>query len=93
MKYQVWFRQNQDGRAPEVVFLEDYKWAGEMTADSPKDLVMQIATMDDKDSELLDHRQVTIGDVLQDETGKSLIFTPSGVWSIIEVFSDSEETA
>lgn len=91
MNYAVYFRKAQDGRAPEAAFLaEDYALAGYMDARSPKDLVIQIATTDAKDSELFDHRQIAVGDVLVDENGKGMIFTPLGVWAEVEIFGDEE---
>lgn len=90
--YQIWFREVGDGRAPEVVFLnDDYKWAGEIEASTAKSLGMKIAMMDPVDSELLDHREPQCGDVLQDQNNNFQILTPSGLWSACEAFLDTEE--
>ena len=97
MIYQVWFKSTQDGRAQDTVFLDlDYRWAGELEAANPKELVMQLATTAAEDSELMDPRQIAVGDVLVDANDQGWIFTPLGVFSMVTtigVTPDNEESA
>ncbi len=78
--------------APEYVFLDkDYEWAGEMKALSPKDLVSRITMMDANESELLDHRPLNMGDVLEDDNGVGHVLTPMGIWSQVKIVRDIQE--
>ena len=81
MKYTIWYRNDNDGRAPEQPFLgEDYVWAGELDAFSPKDLANQLNTAKE-DEEVLDkQRAFHTGDVVE-TGGKHWILTPQNVWA------------
>lgn len=91
--YQVWFQTGIQSRAPSDVFLdEDYSWAGEMEASSPKDLVRRLAEVDPKESELLDHKMPSTGDVLLEDNGTGWILTPLGVWAVVNIFREENSS-
>ena len=86
-KYQIWYQRDaSSGRAPESVFLdEDYTWAGEMEASGIKDLVSKIATTDASESDLIQPRQLKVGDVVSLKE-LAYILTPVGIWALVEAF-------
>lgn len=87
MIYEVWFKQDQDGRAPEYAFLEnDYKWSGELEARSLKDLAGKMQLLDAEESGLTDHRALSVGDVVREGNGAYWILTPVGLWAQVTAF-------
>jgi len=84
--FTVWLCKESNNKAPEYVFVDkDYTFAGELDASSPKEVVKYIAYTNPKDSELLDHKTLRTGDVLEDEVGNGFILTPFGVWATVKI--------
>jgi hypothetical protein len=90
--YDVWYRTAEDGRAPELVVLDDdsYQFAGTMMASNLKDLQRKIDTGDPAESDLYEHRSLRVGDVVKEGSGGQFyVFTPLGLWATVQAFSDS----
>lgn len=88
--YEIWFKKENDGRAPPAVFLsQDYVEAGKLEAGSPKELYRRIVAMKEDDSPLQGHRALWVGDVLRDEsTQRAWILTPTLIWAQVEAYVD-----
>ena len=96
--YDIWYKRENDGRAPEYAFLEmDYKWVGEIEATSLQHLMQRLQTQVSEDEEpLLDEqRPFRVGDVVQEKVGDLpggfWIWTPSNVWATVIAFSGGPE--
>jgi hypothetical protein len=83
--FKVWFRKTNDGRAPEVVFLDlDYEEGGEIEAASLKDMAAKLSRFKEGESPLSQSRALRVGDVAVNQISKiAYIFTPSTIWSIV----------
>lgn len=80
--YELWYRRLYDGRAPSTVFVDvDYDWAGDVQADSVKDVALRVALMSSDSSNLEGHRAIRVGDAVKNPKGEYYILTPTGVWS------------
>jgi hypothetical protein len=85
--YDVWYRREQDGRAPEFAFLDvDYQYAGEIQAASLRDLLVKLGDTTVEDPDLEGQRAIQVGDVAREDSGPYSIFTPTGIWASVQVF-------
>jgi uncharacterized protein YqfA (UPF0365 family) len=76
--FKVWFRKTNDGRAPEVVFLDLDEAA------SLKDMAAKLSRFKEGESPLSQSRALRVGDVAVNQISKiAYIFTPSTIWSIV----------
>jgi hypothetical protein len=89
-KFEVWFKKEFDGRAPDAAFLDlDYDWAGELEAASVKDLQRQVAVTKPEDSKLdARHRALRTGDVVHAPDDSYWILTPVGLWASVVAFEN-----
>ncbi len=86
--YEVWFKKEFDGRAPEAALLDqDYVWAGELEASTVKELHRVIQATKAEDSTLDQHRQLRTGDVVRVRGAVSAwMLTPVGIWAQVVAF-------
>jgi len=86
--YEIFQRIAVDGRAPEMVFLEDdYELTGDIEAESLRGVFMHIEMMNKEQADdIPDIRPIRTGDVVRDPEGKCWIWTPMGVWASVQAF-------
>lgn len=97
MTFHVWWRRDgANDRAPSAVFLdEDYMWAGEVDAASPKDLANKISTMNASESPLMNHRAPRTGDVITRKAAHGVwayILTSLGIWALVDAYGGEDYT-
>lgn len=91
MIYDVYVLKNKGGRVPSSAWLdEDYTWAGDIEATSPKDVVRRLY-QDKEDLSLAIESGLGPGDVVVDEHKEAKILTPNGIWAEIDIFFNESE--
>jgi len=89
-KFEVWFRKEFDGRAPEAAWLDtEYEWAGELDAFSVKDLQRILAAQTPEEPKLETPRPLRTGDVVRPHgTTTGWMLTPVGLWAQVMTFEN-----
>lgn len=91
--YEVWFKKDNDGRAPDAAFLDlDYQWAGELETGSVKELARYVAMTKQEDSKLDHHRVLRTGDVVRVKGAVTgWMMTPVGIWAQVPTFENQPD--
>ena len=93
MEYEVWYRRENDGRAPEAICLSDYDYGGTVEASSPKEIMSRsgaVSKSDDDPDDFSNLRKLKSGDVIIRDNN-AWILTPMGI--IASIFIIPEESS
>jgi len=89
MKYDVWYRQVTDGRAPQFVDLQaEYRKGGVINADSRRSVEIQLSRIMEPGSRIAgSRRSIKVGDIIVEHgpTKLALIYTATGAWASVDV--------
>jgi len=95
MIFDIYYRNEFDGIAPDAAFLElDYSRAGSLDGHTPKEIHNDVesAVSDPSQAEGLDLeglRSLRAGDVLVSSQGQGWVLTPSLIWATCLIVSGS----
>lgn len=85
MIFTGWYRIDRDSRAPSKVNLEEeYDMGPEIEGEGRSEAIRKWSHLDPNSSEIKD-KPPQPGDVIIDPFDKAWIFTPSGIWAIVEI--------
>ena len=85
MKYTVYYRKINNGRAEAMVNLEDdYQRFMVLEVDGRRHVERRLQAMTDVTSRIAGtSRKILVGDVLVEEDGSAYIYTPTGAWASV----------
>jgi len=82
VKFNLYCNQQDSSRAPGKVYLEKYEFTGTTEASTRTEAIRNWYQMSKTEEGV---KEPKVGDLLSEEGGQTLILTPQGLWSVVEV--------